>query len=64
MKNYAKSFDKGKERWGSTEYKRLSNKRSRPNLSRIDMLENEIWKVEKEMMNTPYGLNINGHSKD
>lgn len=60
MKNYAKSFDKGKERWGSTEYKRLANKRSSPNLKLID----EIWKVEKEMMNTPYGLNINGHSKD
>lgn len=66
MKEYAKSFDKGKERRGSTEYKRLENKRSRlvaktkseQNKSVREQLMDEIRKVEKEMINTPYGLNM------
>lgn len=66
MKEYAQSFDKGKERRGSTEYKRLENKRSRlvakntseQNKSVREQLTDEIRKVEKEMINTPYGLNM------
>ena len=66
MKEYAQSFDKGKERRGSTEYKRLENKRSRlvaknkseQNKSVREQLMDEIRKIEKEMINTPYGLNM------
>lgn len=66
MKEYAQSFDKGKERRGSTEYKRLENKRSRlvaknkseQNKSVREQLTDEIQKIEKEMINTPYGLNM------
>ena len=66
MKEYAQSFDKGKERRGSKEYKRLENKRSRlvaktkseQNKSIREQLMDEIRKVEKEMINTPYGLNM------
>lgn len=66
MKEYAKSFDIGKERRSSTEYKRLENKRSRlvaknkseQNESVREQLMDEIRKVEKEMINTPYGLNM------
>lgn len=66
MKEYAKSFDIGKERRSSTEYKRLENKRSRlvaknkseQNESVREQLMDDIRKVEKEMINTPYGLNM------
>ncbi len=66
MKEYAKSFDKGRERQSSTEYKRLENKRSRlvtklkteQDESVRANLIGEIKKVEKEMVNTPYGLNM------
>lgn len=66
MKEYAKSFDIGKERRSSTEYKRLENKRSRlvaknkseQNESVREQLMDDIRKVEKEIINTPYGLNM------
>ena len=66
MKEYAKSFDKGRERQSSTEYKRLENKRSRlvkkvkfeENESVRTTLIDEIRKVEREIVNTPYGLNM------
>jgi group II intron reverse transcriptase/maturase len=66
MKEYAQLFDKGRERQGSTEYKRLKNKRSRL-VKKLETEENEsvrinlvdeIQKVEKEMVSTPYGLNM------
>jgi hypothetical protein len=66
MKEYAQSFDKGRERQSSTEYKRLENKRSRlvmkakseKNESIRANLIDEIRKVEREIVNTPYGLNM------
>ena len=66
MKEYAKSFDKGRERQSSTEYKRLENKRSRlvkkakseeDESTRANLIE-EIRKVESEIVKTPYGLNM------
>ena len=66
MKEYAKSFDKGRERQSSTEYKRLENKRSRLVIKaksvedesvRANLID-EIRKVESEIVNTPYGLNM------
>ncbi len=66
IKEYSESFNKGKERQSNTEYKRLENKRSRlvrkvkteENESvRINMID-EIRKVEKEIVRTPYGLNM------
>lgn len=66
MKEYAQSFDRGRERQSSTEYKRLENKRSRlakkakseENESIRANLIDEIKKVEREIVNTPYGLNM------
>lgn len=66
MKEYAQSFDRGKERQSSTEYKRLENKRSRlakkakseENESVRANLIDEIKKIEREIVNTPYGLNM------
>jgi group II intron reverse transcriptase/maturase len=66
MKKYAKSFDKGRERQSCSEYKRLENKRSRlvtklkteeDESVRVNLI-GEIKRVEKEMVNTPYGLNV------
>jgi group II intron reverse transcriptase/maturase len=66
MKEYAQSFDKGRERKSSTDYKRLENKRSKlvikarseENESIRATLIDEIRKVEREIVNTPYGLNM------
>ena len=66
IKEYAKSFDKGRERQSSTEYKRLENKRSRLVIKaksvedesvRANLID-EIRKVESEIVSTPYGLNV------
>lgn len=66
IKEYAQSFDRGRERQSSTAYKRLENKRSRlvkkakseENESVRAKLIDEIKKVEREIVNTPYGLNM------
>jgi group II intron reverse transcriptase/maturase len=66
MKEYAQSFDRGRERQSSTDYKRLENQRSRlvikskyeENESIRATLIDKIRKVEREIVNTPYGLNM------
>lgn len=66
IKEYAQSFDRGRERQSSTEYKQLENKRSRlvkkakseENESVRAKLIDEIKKVEREIVHTPYGLNM------
>lgn len=66
IKEYAQSFDKGRERQSSTEYKRLENKRSKLVIKaksvedesvRTNLID-EIRKVEREIIKTPYGLNM------
>ena len=66
VKEYAQSFDKGRERQSSTEYKRLENKRSKLVIKaksvedesvRINLID-EIRKVEREIIKTPYGSNM------
>lgn len=66
VKEYAQSFDKGRERQSSTEYKRLENKRSKLVIKaksvedesvRINLID-EIRKVERKIIKTPYGLNM------